>query len=107
MHTMRVSYMSAVKIAAVIFNFFTRLLDIAGLVLHGEAAPKLFETWVTEYVEKVLHLAKLPLFPDDDMTLGKLVFFFVVWQGSCDFLYFELVSPTMLENVSLVDVQLL
>ena len=44
-------------------------------VLHGEAAPKLFETWLLEYTEKVLYLAKqdnkLPSFDVEDMTLGK------------------------------------
>lgn len=29
------------------------------LVLHGEAAPKLFETWLPVYAAKILHLAKL------------------------------------------------
>ncbi|KAJ8364334.1 hypothetical protein SKAU_G00131650 [Synaphobranchus kaupii] len=42
------------------------------LVLHGEAAPKLFETWLTVYAEKILHLArregKFP-FPVEEMTL--------------------------------------
>ncbi|XP_051957914.1 uncharacterized protein LOC127626277 isoform X2 [Xyrauchen texanus] len=43
------------------------------LVLHGEAAPKLFETWLPEYAEKVLYLAKqenkLPSVTVEDMTL--------------------------------------
>ncbi|RXN03395.1 hypothetical protein ROHU_013414 [Labeo rohita] len=43
-------------------------------VLHGEAAPKLFETWIPEYAEKVLYLAKqdnkLPSLSVEDMTLG-------------------------------------
>ncbi|RXN03703.1 hypothetical protein ROHU_013289 [Labeo rohita] len=42
-------------------------------VLHGEAAPKLFETWIPEYAEKVLYLAKqdnkLPSLSVEDMTL--------------------------------------
>ncbi|ROL45233.1 hypothetical protein DPX16_17844 [Anabarilius grahami] len=42
-------------------------------VLHGEAAPKLFETWIPEYAEKVLFLAKqdnkLPSLSVEDMTL--------------------------------------
>ncbi|RXN03704.1 hypothetical protein ROHU_013290 [Labeo rohita] len=42
-------------------------------VLHGEAAPKLLETWIPEYAEKVLYLAKqdnkLPSLSVEDMTL--------------------------------------
>ena len=70
-------------------------------MLHGEAAPKLFETWLLQYTEKVLYLAKqddkLPSFNVQDMTLGKLkLTFFVLWQmvwdssnaDICSFTYF-------------------
>lgn len=55
-------------------------------MLHGEAAPKLFETWLPEYAEKVLYLAKqdnkLPSLTVEDMTLGKLKLTFCVFKGS-------------------------
>ena len=70
-------------------------------MLHGEAAPKLFETWLHEYTEKVLYLAKqddkLPSLDVEDMTLGKLkLTFCVLWQrfwdssnvDICSFTYF-------------------
>ena len=45
-------------------------------VMHGEAAPKLFDTWLADYTAKVLQLAKkagkLPSLDVDDMTPGKL-----------------------------------
>ncbi len=56
-----------------VFFFFKIAQDFQ--VLHGEAATKLFETWLLEYAEKVLYLAKqddkLPSFDVEDMTLGK------------------------------------
>lgn len=55
-------------------------------MLHGEAAPKLFETWLPEYAEKVLYLAKqdnkLPSqLTVEDMTQGKLKLTFCVFYG--------------------------
>lgn len=50
--------------------------------MRGEAAPKLFETWLPLYAERVLHLAKeegkLAKIPIDDMTAGKYELFF--WE---------------------------
>ncbi|KAM9488568.1 uncharacterized protein Hap1MRO34_005469 [Clarias gariepinus] len=42
------------------------------LVLHGEAAPKLFETWLPIYADKILHLLRREnklQFPVEEMTL--------------------------------------
>jgi len=56
--------------------------------MHAEAAPKLCETWLADYTEKVLQLAKndgkLPALDVDDMTPGKLKLLFVVLQRTCD-----------------------
>ena len=51
----------------------------------------LFETWVTNWTEKLLYLAgqdgKLPKFPIEDKTVGKLVFLFVCKNYVISFLF--------------------
>lgn len=65
-------------------------------MLYGEAAPKLFETWIPEYAEKVLYLAKqdnkLPSLSVEDMTLGKLKLTFCVFYGKGPVIPFLLVT---------------
>lgn len=63
-------------------------------MLHGEAAPKLFETWLPEYAEKVLYLKdnKLPSLTVEDMTLCRLQLTFCVFYGKGPGIPFLLVT---------------